>query len=189
MPKKFKLKPLDIEVDVDSKREILSETDVQGNIIYANDYFVELSGYSEAELVGSPHNILRHPNMPETVFKLLWDALNAGKKYKAIVKNRRKDGKYYWVYSEYEPLFDTQKKIRGFRSRRWPVSKKVLVDVEALYRKLLDLEETKSPAEAEMFLELKLHQDGFHDYAEFIGDIYTKKLKGIFGFLGKLFGR
>lgn len=150
--------------------------------------FVELSGYSEEELVGAPHSIVRHPDMPKTVFKLLWDALNAGQSYRAIVKNRRKDGKYYWVYSEYKPLYDKDKNIRGYRSTRRPVPRKLVESVETIYKKLLDLETKKSQHDAEMFLELKLHNDGYHDYAEFIDDIYNKKLKGVFGFLGKLFG-
>lgn len=183
------LGPLDIEVPVDSKREILSETDPKGKIVYINDYFVELSGYREEELVGSAHSIVRHPHMPKTVFKLLWDALNQGKEYKAIVKNRRKDGKYYWVYSEYKPLLNKQKEIRGFRSNRYPVPKKVLGDIEALYEKLLDLEANKGEKDAEMFLELKLHQDGFRDYAEFVEDLQQKKLNNIFGVFGKLFSR
>ena len=183
------LGPLDIEVKVDSKREILSETDKTGKIVYLNDYFVELSGYKEEELVGASHNIVRHPDMPKTVFKLLWDAQKQGKDYKAIVKNRRKDGKYYWVYSEYKPLFDNKKQIRGYRSNRYPVPKKVLSDVESLYKKLIDLEKSKSEKDAEMFLELKLHQDGFRDYAEFVEDLHQKKFKNIFGVFGKLFGR
>ena len=85
----------------------------------ANDYFVELSGYPEAELIGKSHNIVRHPDMPKTVFKLLWDALKAGKEYKAIVKNRRKDGKYYWVYSEYKPLLDDKKTSRRSMQSCW----------------------------------------------------------------------
>ena len=189
MPNGFKLAPLDIEYPVDSKKEILSETDATGVITYANETFVELSGYPEEALVGKPHKLVRHPDMPKTVFKLLWDSLRAGKEYKAIVKNRRKDGKYYWVYSEYKPLFDQNKKIRGYRSSRRPVPKKAVEDVEAIYKKLLDLEETKSQQDAEMFLELKLHNDGFHDYAAFVEDLYNKKLKSLFGFLGKLFGK
>lgn len=189
MPDRFKLGPLDIEVPVDPKKEILSETDANGVIVYANENFVELSGYPEEELVGKPHAVVRHPDMPKTVFRLLWNALKAGKSYKAIVKNRRKDGKYYWVYSEYKPLFNQKKEIRGYRSIRRPVPKKALESVETLYRKLLDLEKTKGEKDAEMFLELKLHNDGFHDYAEFVEDLYNKKLKGLFGFLGKLFGK
>jgi PAS domain S-box-containing protein len=189
MSDRFKLAPLDVEVSVDPKKEILSETDAAGVINYANDYFVELSGYPEEELVGKPHSVVRHPDMPKTVFKLLWDNLKQGKEYKAIIKNRRKDGKYYWVYSEYKPLYDQQKNIRGYRSMRHPVPKNSLEDIEAIYKKLLDLEETKGQKEAEMFLELKLHNDGFHDYAEYVEDLYNRKLKGLFGFFGKLFGR
>jgi PAS domain S-box-containing protein len=185
----FRLAPLDIEVSVNSKKEILSETDTAGKTVYANGYFVELSGYPEAELIGKPHNIVRHPDMPKTVFKLLWDALRAGKEYKAIVKNRRKDGKYYWVYSEYKPLFDEKKQIRGYRSHRRPVPKKTLEDVEALYAKLLDLERTKSQKDAEMFLELKLHNDGFHDYSAFVEDLYSQRFEGLFGLFGKFFNR
>ena len=189
MSDRFKLRPLDIEVPVNSKKEILSETDPAGKTTYANAYFVELSGYPEEELMGKPHNIVRHPDMPKTVFKLLWDNLRAGRAYKAIVKNRRKDGKYYWVYSEYKPLYNDMKKIRGYRSHRWPVPKKALEEVETLYKKLLDLEETKSQKEAEMFLELKLHNDGYQDYAAFVEAVYDQKLQGFFGFFGKLFGR
>ena len=189
MSEKFKLRPLDIEVPVDSKKEILSETDATGKTTYANAYFVELSGYPEEELMGKPHNIVRHPDMPKTVFKLLWDNLKAGKEYKAIVKNRRKDGKYYWVYSEYKPLYNETKQIRGYRSHRWPVPKKTLEDVESLYQKLVNLEESKSQKDAEMFLELKLHNDGYQDYSAFIEAIYEQKLHGLFGLFGKLFSR
>lgn len=183
------LPPLDIEVDVDSKKELLSETDARGVITYANENFIELSGYSEAELVGTPHSVLRHPYMPKTVFQLLWDNLKAGKPYKAIVQNRRKDGKYYWVYSEYEVLLDKSKNIRGYRSKRYPVPKSALDEVEALYKKLLDIEEVKGVEEAERFLDLKLHNDGYHDYAAYVESLYNKKLKGLFGFFGKLFGK
>lgn len=189
MSEKFQLRPLDIEVSVNSKKEILSETDITGKTTYANAYFVELSGYPEEELMGKPHSIVRHPDMPKTVFKLLWDNLKVGREYKAIVKNRRKDGKFYWVYSEYKPLYNDKKQIRGYRSHRWPVPKKTLEEVETLYAKLLDLEETKNQKEAEMFLELKLHNDGYQDYSAFVEDLYNKKLHSLFGVFGKLFGR
>ncbi|MEA1954312.1 MAG: PAS domain-containing protein [Campylobacterota bacterium] len=181
------LRPLDIEVKVDSKKELLSETDARGVITYANENFVELSGYREEELVGSPHNLLRHVDMPKTVFKLLWDSLSIGKPYKAIIQNKRKDGPYYWVYSEYEPLFDKMKKIRGYRSKRYPVPKSAISEVESIYRKLLDLETSKTQKEAEEFLELKLHNDGYHDYSEYVDTLYNKKLKGLFGIFGKFF--
>lgn len=188
MPNRFKLPPLDIEVPVNPKREILSETDSVGVTIYANDYFVELSGYPEEELVGKPHSVVRHPDTPKVVFKLLWNALHSGKAYKAIVKNRRKDGKYYWVYSEYVPLFNEHKALRGYRSKRHPVPKKTVTDVGALYKKLLEIETTKGMRDAELFLEMKLDQGGFSDYSAYVEDLYTKKFRSLFGIFGKLFG-
>jgi len=179
--------PLDIEVKVDSKREILSETNIAGVMTYSNDYFVELSAYKEEELIGKPHSLLRHPDMPKIVFKLLWEALHSGKSYAAIVKNRRKDGKYYWVYSEYVPLFDAQKRIRGHRSKRYPVPRKALNDVEGLYRKLIDIETTKGLKDAELFLELKLHNDGYNNYSQYVNELYEKRFKSLTGVFGRIF--
>ena len=181
------LAPLDIEVEVDSKKEIISVTDRRGVITFCNDYFVELSDYSEDELCGAPHSIVRHPDMPQTVFKLLWDALKADKDYCAIIKNRRKDGKYYWVYSEYKVLHDKDHHIKGYSSKRYPVPRHVLGKIEQLYAKLLDMEQTKSPQEAEMFLELKLDQDGFTNYSDYIQNVYKEELKGFFSFFGSMF--
>lgn len=181
------LRPLDIEYKVGSKKELLSETDIRGVITYANENFVALSGYSESELVGSPHSILRHIDMPRTVFKLLWNALNAGQPYKAIVQNKRRDGKYYWVYSEYQPLFDKSKNIRGFRSKRYAVPKKAVSNIQHLYKELLSIETEKSQQDAEYFLEAKLHDHGFEDYAAYVEDLKNKQLKGMIGVFGKLF--
>lgn len=189
MPSKTGLRPLDIEFKVSGNRELISETDLKGVITYANEHFSELSGHSVANLVGSPHNIIRHIDMPKTVFKLLWDNLKLGKEYKAIVQNKRSDGKYYWAYSEYFPLYDNSRKLYGYRSKRYPVPNKVVEDVAVVYKKLLDLEETKGLRDAEMFLELKLHADGYHNYKEFVEDLYEKRFSGFKGFFRKLFGK
>lgn len=78
---------------------ILSETDENGLIIYANDIFCEMAGYSREELIGQPHNIVRHPDMPRIAFKSLWDDIVSKGFWTGFVKNRRKDGGYYWVYA------------------------------------------------------------------------------------------
>lgn len=78
---------------------ILSETDEKGVILYANDLFCEIAGYSEEELLGKPHNIVRHPDMPRIAFKGLWDAIQSKGFWSGFVKNLRKDGGYYWVYA------------------------------------------------------------------------------------------
>jgi PAS domain S-box-containing protein len=78
---------------------ILSETDDKGMIIYANDLFCEVAGFSHEELLGEPHNIVRHPDMPRVAFKGLWDDIQSKGFWTGFVKNRRKDGGYYWVFA------------------------------------------------------------------------------------------
>ncbi len=80
-------------------RYILSETDSKGLILYANDIFYEIAGYTSTELNGEPHNIVRHPDMPRIAFKGLWDDIQSKGFWSGIVKNRRKDGGYYWVHA------------------------------------------------------------------------------------------
>ncbi|MEA1919778.1 MAG: PAS domain-containing protein [Campylobacterota bacterium] len=81
------------------KAYILSETDEKGIITYANDVFYEIAGYSSDELLGEPHNIVRHPDMPRIAFQGLWDDIQSKGFWTGFVKNRRKDGGYYWVYA------------------------------------------------------------------------------------------
>ncbi|MCS7152461.1 MAG: PAS domain S-box protein [Bacteroidia bacterium] len=87
---------------------LISETDTRGIITYANSKFCEVSGYALDELVGKPHNIVRHPDMPKSVFKELWDTIKAGKIWQGEIKNRRKDGSAYWVLATVGPLLDAE---------------------------------------------------------------------------------
>jgi len=93
----------DVEVPFPEGRLIVSRTDLSGIITHANDAFVEMSGYAREELIGAPHHILRHPEMPAIAFKGLWDDIAAGKKWHGYVKNLRKDGAFYWVYATAVP--------------------------------------------------------------------------------------
>ena len=92
-----------LEVPFPEGRLIVSRTDLNGLITHANDAFVEMSGYTREELLGVPHHILRHPEMPKLAFKGLWDDVAAGKKWHGYVKNLRKDGSFYWVYATAVP--------------------------------------------------------------------------------------
>jgi aerotaxis receptor len=93
----------DLEVPFPEGRLIVSRTDLAGIITHANDAFVEMSGYAREDLIGAPHHILRHPDMPKIAFKGLWDDVAAGKKWHGYVKNLRRDGAYYWVYATAVP--------------------------------------------------------------------------------------
>ena len=103
-------------------RPIISKTDLKGIITFVNTPFCKLAGYSKEELIGKPHNIIRHPDMPKQVFKELWETIEKNQKWRGFVKNLRKDGKYYWVEAYIEPIFDDNGKKIGYISARKPVS-------------------------------------------------------------------
>lgn len=124
-------------VEIEWNGTIISETDLSGKITMANDVFIDVSGYSEVELIGKPHNILRHPGMPRCVFKLLWDTIKSGKSISAYVLNRTKNGDGYWVLATVTPKEDGS----GYRSERLVPKKSVVEDViKPLYKSLLDEE-------------------------------------------------
>lgn len=125
----------DIETATPDGRLIVSRTDPAGIITHVNDSFVEMSGYPAEELIGAPHYILRHPDMPAAAFKDLWQTVSAGRKWRGYVKNLRKDGGFYWVYASVIANVRNGKVV-GFTSvRRKPARKKV-EEAEALYRTL-----------------------------------------------------
>lgn len=117
---------------------IISETDLAGNITYANDTFKEVAGYTEQELIGAPHNILRHPDMPRCVFKLLWATITQKKSISAYVVNRAKNGDHYWVLATVTPKLDASGNLVGYRSERAVPSRSVLDStIIPLYGQLL----------------------------------------------------
>ncbi|WP_265948099.1 PAS domain-containing protein [Dechloromonas sp. A34] len=93
-----------VEVALDDHVLVVSKTDLLGNITYVNRDFVEISGFSEAELLGQPHSVLRHPDMPLEVFEDMWRDLKAGRPWAGMIKNRCKNGDYYWVWSNATPI-------------------------------------------------------------------------------------
>ncbi|MEA1892999.1 MAG: PAS domain-containing protein [Campylobacterota bacterium] len=145
--------PLNEEIVLDSKRYIVSETDEKGKITFANDYFMEVSGYSQEELIGKPHNIVRHPDMPKVVFKLLWETISTGKNINAVVKNLAKDGRYYWIFTEFEIRKDTDTgEIIGYHASRKNISKHVIEIIADLYSKLVEIEKTGTVEDSQKFL-------------------------------------
>ncbi len=119
---------------------IVSSTDLKGIITYANRKFCEIADYTKEELTGKNHNIIRHPDMPKAAFKDLWDTIQSGKEWTGIVKNLRKDGRYYWVYSHIAPVKDAEGNITGYTAARRPASKNEIEEAEALYKEMLEKE-------------------------------------------------
>lgn len=99
-------------------RALVSTTDLQGRILYCNPAFIDVSGYAREELLGQPHNLIRHPDMPAEAFRDLWDTVASGRPWSGVVKNRRKNGDHYWVQANVTPLFDGERPIHGLRAGR-----------------------------------------------------------------------
>ncbi len=153
--------PRDEEIILDPKRYIVSETDEKGKITFCNDYFKEVSGYSDEELIGHPHSVVRHPDMPKVVFKLLWETISQGKNINAVVKNLAKDGRYYWIFTEFESRKDTDTgEIIGYHASRKTVSKHVIEIIADLYKELLAVEKSDGVEASEKFLNDFLKEKG-----------------------------
>jgi len=169
------------EIGLSPYKTIMSKTDKKGIIEYANEYFMEVSGYKEWELMGQPHNIIRHPDMPKVIFKLLWNKLNEGEPMMAIVKNLSKDGRYYWVIADFFSKLDKDGNVISHYARRKAVPNEVKEKISKLYKILLEIEKNSgidaSQAYLEGFLEdksityfdlilnlLKLDKNQLHEY-------------------------
>ena len=125
--------PINEEFKIPNDGVIISQTDSNGNIVYVNKKFREVSGYEKDELIGKPHSIVRHPDMPKAVFRKMWDHLNSGQAFNGIIKNLRKDGRYYWIELEIIPLRDENEKISGYISVGREASPKDIVENEESY--------------------------------------------------------
>ena len=126
---------------------IVSKTDLTGRIQYGNETFIEFSGYEEKELLGQPQNIIRHSDMPRLIFKLLWDHITIDKEIFAFVKNRSKDGGFYWVFAQVVPTFNRQQQKIGYTSVRRMPNPKAILRISELYEKMLMAERQANAGE------------------------------------------
>ena len=123
------------EIRLSKETMIVSETDEKGTIIYANEDFCKIAGYTKDELIGQPHNLVRHSDMPKVAFEDLWKTINAGQIWNGIVKNKTKDNKYYWVNATAYPSLDKEGKRRFVSVRVKPTDKEIS-NADALYKTL-----------------------------------------------------
>lgn len=146
---------------------IVSKTDLTGKITYVNQIFMDLAEYSEDELLGKPHSIIRHPDMPRTVFKLLWDRIRSKQEIFAYVVNRTKNGNHYWVYANVTPSLDERGNIIGYYSVRRKPNREALEIIKPLYKKMCDAERTGGMEASAKLLDDVLAEKGA-TYDEFI---------------------
>jgi PAS domain S-box-containing protein len=127
---------------------IVSKTDLTGRITYCNRVFMQVAGYKEEELLGQPHSIIRHPDMPRCVFKFLWDRIGAGHEIFAYVINRAKNGDHYWVLAHVTPTRDASGAVVGYHSSRRVPDPAALEKIKPLYRALLAEEQRHADRKA-----------------------------------------
>ncbi|WP_394777045.1 PAS domain-containing protein [Flavobacterium sp.] len=169
---------IDKEVSWDKTQVIMSKTNAFGIIEYANEVFVDVSGYEDYELMGQPHNIIRHPDMPRVIFKVLWENLKNGKNFHAIVKNLAKSGRYYWVITDFEISRDENDVIVNYFGRRQAVPQEVIaLHIEPLYKKLLQIEGASGMEFSEKYL-IGFLEEKKKSYVEYIKDLIFEHEKG-----------
>ena len=142
------------EINLDMSKVIMSKTNFKGVIQYVNNYFMEVSGYTEEELIGKPHNIIRHPDMPKVIFKIMWERLLKGESIYAAVKNLTKNGDFYWVLTKFETTFDKDGNITAHYARRKALPLEIRVVFESLYKTIIAIEKHDIKLAEETFLEV-----------------------------------
>ncbi len=165
------------EVTFSTSELIISKTDLQGKITYANRTFMRVSNYSELDLLGQNHNLIRHPSMPRGVFYGLWSTLKAGNEFFGFIKNYTSDQNYYWVFANVTPDV-VNGNVTGYYSVRRSPAKQAISSVEQLYRQMLEKERTtdrKQAAEASWkWLTDMVAREHHQSYEEFALSLYQQ---------------
>lgn len=141
--KRIKPIPKEEETLFDNEDFLVSKTDLRGIIIYVNKIFREVCKYKESEMVGAPHNLIRHPDMPKACFYDLWQTIQKGKEWRGLIKNLCSDGSYYWVDAYVVPNKDENGKTIGFTSMRRKPKKEDVLKIIPIYREQLREEQLK----------------------------------------------
>ncbi len=161
---------------------IVSKTDMKGRITYANRVFLDIAGYEEKEVLGQPHSMIRHPDMPRCIFKLLWDTIRDGQEIFAYVVNRCKNGDHYWVYAHVTPSRDTTGEIVGYHSNRRAPKREILDrEIIPFYTELRAVEQQqnrKEGLEASQGVVAAFLAERALAYDEFIMTVGQKERRG-----------
>ncbi len=177
------------EIRLSNIKPILSRTDLNGKIKYVNPYFSEISGYAEEELINAPHNIIRHPDMPKVIFKLMWERLKKNQNILALIKNMTKDGNYYWVTTFFETKYNPYYKTpEAYLALRKAAPKNAVEEIIPLYEKLIAIESKDGIEASEEFLMNMLREKNM-SYDEYIKNLvhYNGLLVKFFNGVKKLF--
>jgi len=143
---------------------IVSQSDLEGFIIYANPIFYKIAGYPYGKLIGENHNTIRHKDMPKAIFKILWEELKNKKEVYCFIKNRAKENKYYWVFAYIRPSINKENgTIRNYISTRKAISNKAKDIIEPLYKQMLNIEKEQGVKSAENLFKNFIEENRFHN--------------------------
>ncbi|MCK5855248.1 MAG: PAS domain-containing protein [Sulfurovaceae bacterium] len=159
--------PIDKEMKISSSSMMVTKTDMRGDIIYVNDSFSSIVGYEKEEIIGTPHDALRHPDMPEAIFLLIVKAIEKGDKIRAVVKNLAKSGEYYWAITDFEPQQEINGKVSSFFAFREAVLEDNIYELIELYQILLDIEKRRGVEASLRYLNRYLNENNI-SYREFM---------------------
>lgn len=131
--------PTNVEVKFEGGN-MITETDLHGKITYVNRLFIQMSGYEKEELIGKPHSLIRHPDMPSCCFKSMWETVERGYPWEGYVKNLRKDGAFYWVVVMVTPKYDENGTLCGYIAVRKPPGELTLQEMKSKYAEMMEQE-------------------------------------------------
>jgi PAS domain S-box-containing protein len=146
--KQKSISPNSVERQLSESEFIVSKTDVNGRITYANRIFMQISQYPETNLLNVQHNIVRHPEMPRGVYRLMWRTIKSGQEFFGFVKNLAQDGSFYWVFASVTPDYLEDGTMKGYFSVRRKASVKGVETVTPIYRKMLEIEQDAGKRDA-----------------------------------------
>ena len=159
--------PIDVEMKISSKSMMVTKTDMRGDIIYINDNFTSVVGYEKDEILGTSHDTLRHPDMPEAIFLLIVRAIEKGNKIRAVVKNLAKSGEYYWAITDFEAEKDENGRVSSFFAFREAILEENIYELVELYQILLNIERRRGVEASLRYLNNYLHENHI-SYNEFM---------------------
>jgi PAS domain S-box-containing protein len=166
----YKPTPSDRELEWNKSKVMLSKTDSKGAFLYINEAFIDVCGYDDYELISKSHNILRHPDMPKVIFKLLWENLAQEKSYHVIIKNMSKTGRYYWVANDIRTNKD-HNGIISYTGQQTAVSDQIIEKhIEPLYKKLWQIEKVSGAQASENYL-IGFLEEQNKTYVEYIDSL------------------
>jgi len=162
-----KLRKVKHEIKCTTQQVIVSRTDLEGNIVYCNPTFLEVNSFKSSEIIKQPHSIVRHPDMPKTIFRIIWSIIKQGMPIQAVIKNQTNRGEYYWILMNIKPQKDRDNKVISYVSYAKQAPDAVIKKIEPLYRTLSEIEYEVDVDTALQYLESHLAEEGMN-YAQYM---------------------